>query len=160
MRALVRRAHVITPNLTEAMLLLIGKEETEKQWKALQEEGDKAFLRAAETYGMRLLKEYNLQTVVITGVEHTEEKTAYMGNLVCEAEENFWVFSKKEGGSYSGTGDLFASILSAGLVKGLSMKECAEKAARFLEKALCQTVKEGTDRNEGVCFEPYLKELL
>lgn len=100
------------------------------------------------------------QTVVITGVEHTEEKTAYMGNLVCEAEENFWVFSKKEGGSYSGTGDLFASILSAGLVKGLSMKECAEKAARFLEKALCQTVKEGTDRNEGVCFEPYLKELL
>lgn len=160
MRALVRRAHVITPNLTEAMLLLIGKEETEKQWKALQEEGDKAFLRAAETYGTRLLKEYGLQTVVITGVEHTEEKTAYMGNLVCEAEENFWVFSKKEGGSYSGTGDLFASILSAGLVKGLSMKECAEKAARFLEKALCQTVKEGTDRNEGVCFEPYLKELL
>ena len=29
---------------------------------------------------------------------------------------------------------LFASVLSAGLVKGLSMKECAEKAARFLEK--------------------------
>lgn len=160
MRALVKRAHVITPNLTEAMLLLFGKEETEKQWKALQEEGDKAFLRAAETYGKRLLKEYNLQTVVITGVEHTEENRAYMGNLICESEENSWVFSRKEGGSYSGTGDLFASVLSAGLVKGLSMKECAEKAARFLEKALCQTVKEGTDRNDGVCFEPYLNELL
>ena len=57
MRSLVKRAHVITPNLTEAMLLLFGKEETEKQWKALEVEGDEAFLRAAETYGKRLLKE-------------------------------------------------------------------------------------------------------
>lgn len=160
MRSLVKRAHVITPNLTEAMLLLFGKEDTEKQWRELEKEGDEAFLRAAEKCGKLLLKEYSLQTVVITGVEHRKEKQAYMGNLVCEAEENAWVFSKKEGGSYSGTGDLFASVLSAGLVKGLSMKDCAEKAARFLEKALRQTVKEGTDRNEGVCFEPYLNELL
>lgn len=160
MRSLVKRAHVITPNLTEAMLLLLGKEETETQWKVLEKEGEEAFLRAAETYGKRLLKEYALQTVVITGVEHRKEKQTYMGNLVCEAKENAWVFSKKEGGSYSGTGDLFASVLSAGLAKGLPMKDCAEKAARFLEKALRQTVKEGTERNEGVCFEPYLKELL
>ena len=29
-----------------------------------------------------------------------------------------WCFAPKNGGSYSGTGDLFASVLSAGLVKG------------------------------------------
>ena len=30
-----------------------------------------------------------------------------------------WVTAAKEGGSYSGTGDLFASVLSAGMVKGI-----------------------------------------
>lgn len=160
MRALSKRAHVITPNLTEAMLLLYGKEETEKRWKALLEEGAHAFLREAESAGKILLKEYDLQAAVITGVDREEGEEACIGNLVCEAGENTWIFSKKEGGSYSGTGDLFASVLSAGLVKGLSMKGCAKRAAAFLEKAIRQTVKEGTDRNDGVCFEPYLRELL
>ena len=68
-------------------------------------------------------------------------------------------FHRRTGGSYSGTGDLFASVLSAGLVKGMSMMTCVELAVNFLSKAIAQTVQEGTDRNDGVCFEKFLGEL-
>ena len=63
------------------------------------------------------------------------------------------VFSVKEGGSYSGTGDLLASVLSAGMVRGIPMKACVEKAVEFLSGAIHDAVEEGTDRNDGVCFE-------
>ena len=55
--------------------------------------------------------------------------------------------------------DLFASVLSAGLVKRMSMMTCVELAVKFLSKAIAETVQEGTDRNDGVCFEKYLEEL-
>lgn len=160
MRRLAERAHVITPNLTEAMLLLYGKEETEKKWQILLKEGERAFLTEAEEAAAALEKMYGSAAVVITGVDwKNNKKEQQIGNLVRENGVNTWVSSPKEGGSYSGTGDLFASVLSAGLVQGFSMKSCAQKAVSFLRKAIHHTVQEGTDRNEGVCFEPYLKEL-
>ncbi|MFR7389053.1 MAG: hypothetical protein ACLUTU_09000 [Blautia faecis] len=36
------------------------------------------------------------------------------------------------------------------------MMTCVELAVNFLSKAIAQTVQEGTDRNDGVCFEKYL----
>ena len=82
-----------------------------------------------------------------------------MGNLIAENGRISWRFAPKTGGSYSGTGDLFASVLSAGLVKGMSMADCVELAVNFLSKAIGEAVHEGTDRNDGVCFEKYLGEL-
>ena len=65
----------------------------------------------------------------------------------------------KEGGSYSGTGDLFASVLSAGMVRGTDTVNSVHKAVRFLSKGIHDAVAEGTDHNEGICFERYLFEL-
>lgn len=153
---LVRSAQVITPNLTEALLLLYGKEEMEKRYaRFLELAGEKRLAQIGKT-GEQLANEYGLQAAVITGVEND----ACVGNLVVENHNSFWRFAKKIGGSYSGTGDLFASVLSAGLVKGMSMTTCVEMAVKFLSKAIEETVKEGTDRNDGVCFEKYLGELL
>ena len=84
---------------------------------------------------------------------------AKMGNLVLEKEKADWCFSVKEGGSYSGTGDLLASVLSAGMVRGIPMKACVEKAVEFLGGAIHDAVEEGPDRNDGVCFEKYLGRL-
>ena len=39
------------------------------------------------------------------------------------------------------------------------MMTCVELAVKFLSKAIAETVQEGTDRNDGVCFEKYLEEL-
>ena len=96
---------------------------------------------------------------VITGISHEEDGAKYISNLICKKAAQTWVTTKKEGGSYSGTGDLFASILSAGLVREISMMDCVKLAVDFLSKAISETIKEGTDRNDGVCFEKYLGEL-
>ena len=41
----------------------------------------------------------------------------------------------------------------------MSMMDCVKLAVDFLSKAISETVKEGTDRNDGVFFEKYLGEL-
>ena len=97
---------------------------------------------------------------VITGIDLIEEESVSMGNLITDHRGYTWVKVKKEGGSYSGTGDLFASVLSAGMVKGTDIAQSVQKAADFISKAIHDTVLEGTDRNEGVCFEKHLGELL
>ena len=160
MLQLVGNAHVITPNLTEALLLLYGKEGMEKRYASLLELDGRKRLEQIGKIGEQLKKEYGLQAAVITGVESQAELCVHqMGNLVVENGYSSWCFAPKIGGSYSGTGDLFASVLSAGLVKEMSMMHCVELAVNFLSKAIAQTVQEGTDRNDGVCFEAYLGEL-
>ena len=116
----------------------------------------------------------DLQAAVITGVEYAKEQKAapaliadgnvknsmQMGNLVVENGQCFLVLlPQRTAAAIPGTGDLFASVLSAGLVKGMSMMTCVELAVNFLSKAIAQTVQEGTDRNDGVCFEKFLGEL-
>ena len=160
MLQLVGNAHVITPNLTEALLLLYGKEGMEKRYASLLELDGRKRLEQIGKIGEQLKKEYGLQAAVITGVESQAELCVHqMGNLVVENGHSSWCFAPKIGGSYSGTGDLFASVLSAGLVKEMSMMSCVELAVNFLSKAIAQTVQEGTDRNDGVCFQAYLGEL-
>ena len=160
MLQLVGNAHVITPNLTEALLLLYGKEGMEKRYASLLELDGRKRLEQIGKIGEQLKKEYGLQAAVITVVESQAELCVHqMGNLVVENGHSSWCFAPKIGGSYSGTGDLFASVLSAGLVKEMSMMSCVELAVNFLSKAIAQTVQEGTDRNDGVCFEAYLGEL-
>ena len=160
MLQLVGNAHVITPNLAEALLLLYGKEGMEKRYASLLELDGRKRLEQIGKIGEQLKKEYGLQAAVITGVESQAELCVHqMGNLVVENGHSSWCFAPKIGGSYSGTGDLFASVLSAGLVKEMSMMSCVELAVNFLSKAIAQTVQEGTDRNDGVCFEAYLGEL-
>ena len=114
-------------------------------------------LKKIEKSGRDLTQRFGLEAIVITGVEVSgSDGRARMGNLVLEKEKADWCFSVKEGGSYSGTGDLLASVLSAGMVRGIPMKACVEKAVEFLGGAIHDAVEEGTDRNDGVCFEKYL----
>ena len=157
MRTLVREATVITPNLTEALLLLYGEEGMKERMKALSDMEETQLLKEIETSGRDLTLRFGLEAIVITGVEVSgSDGRARMGNLVLEKEKADWCFSVKEGGSYSGTGDLLASVLSAGMVRGIPMKACVEKAVEFLSGAIHDAVEEGTDRNDGVCFEKYL----
>ena len=138
----------------------MGKKGWKKDMPGLLELDGRKRLEQIGKIGEQLKKEYGLQAAVITGVESQAELCVHqMGNLVVENGHSSWCFAPKIGGSYSGTGDLFASVLSAGLVKEMSMMSCVELAVNFLSKAIAQTVQEGTDRNDGVCFEAYLGEL-
>ena len=159
MRFLVRRATVITPNLTEALLLLYGAQRAHVLWKELSLMDEERLLKFTESTGKELSKEFDTE-VVITGIDlPARENHQEMGNLICKDGVQTWVSTVKEGGSYSGTGDLFASVLSAGMVKGMDTVDSVRKAVRFLSKGIHDAVLEGTDRNEGICFERYLSEL-
>ena len=159
MRFLVRRATVITPNLTEALLLLYGARRAHVLWKELSLMDEERLLKFTESTGKELSKEFDTE-VVITGIDlPARENHQEMGNLICKDGVQTWVSTVKEGGSYSGTGDLFASVLSAGMVKGMDTVDSVRRAVKFLSKGIHDAVLEGTDRNEGICFERYLSEL-
>ena len=159
MRILVRRATVITPNLTEALLLLYGAQRAHVLWKKLSLMDEERLLKFTESTGKELSKEFDTE-VVITGIDlPARENHQEIGNLICQDGVQTWVSTVKEGGSYSGTGDLFASVLSAGMVKGMDTVDSVRKAVKFLSKGIHDAVLEGTDRNEGICFERYLSEL-
>ena len=203
MRILASKAAIITPNLTEALLLLYGREEARARWAELENSQDTREI--IQKIGSQLAERFQAE-VVITGIdlpagdrgdcqeknesrneevwntvncqqknsqqkEYSEEHdlsqqasctepTIQIANLIITPSQTTWITAKKQGGSYSGTGDLFASVLAAGMVKGTDTAVSVQKAVRFLGKALRDTVREGTDRNEGVCFESHLGELL
>ena len=159
MRFLVRRATVITPNLTDALLLLYGAQRAHVLWKELSLMDEERLLKFTESTGKELSKEFDTE-VVITGIDlPARENHQEIGNLICQDGNTTWVTAAKEGGSYSGTGDLFASVLSAGMVKGIDTVDSVPRAVKFLAKGIHDAVVEGTDRNEGICFERYLSEL-
>lgn len=153
-------AHVLTPNLTEMLLLIGGEQFMEEQWKYLENLSEERYMTEVEKLAGQLQKKYPSVIAVITGIHVKKEGIPQMGNLICENGEYKWILAEKRGGSYSGTGDLFASIMSAGLVKGWPVEQCVKKAVTFLGKAIYDAVLEGRDRNEGVCFEKYLVDLI
>lgn len=163
MRQLVQKATLITPNMTEALLLLYDAETAYKIWKKIfslyEEQQFQALRSLAEDIGDQLVNKFHVEAV-ITGIHMPAENEApIMGNLICSENKQIWVTAEKVGGSYSGTGDLFASVLSAGMVKNWSTEQSVRKAVHFLTKGIQDAVREGTDRNEGICFERYLYEL-
>lgn len=160
MQELVTLAHVLTPNLTEALLLLGDEEDMRKEWKRLHQLSNEEFLRETEAIGTRLQEKYPKTISIITGIDCRKEDGEKVGNLICQNGTCQWVWCEKHGKSYSGTGDLFASVLSAGLVKGFSIEKCVDLAVDFLGKAIYDAVLEGKDRNDGVCFEKHLSTLI
>ena len=62
-------------------------------------------------------------------------------------------------GSFHGTGDLFASVLTGALVRGQALAEAAELAADFTARCAAHTLEQNLPRREGVEFEPLLWRL-
>lgn len=147
---LSRMANIITPNLTELCILC---QVSYKELVAMHK--DDNYIDYVSKLAGKLLSE-NLHTVIVTGVK--------AGNCICNVtvSKESTAVSKSEifGGSYSGTGDLFASIICGEITKGNSINYSVELATRFLEKAIRDSFREGTDRNDGVNFEKYLEMLI
>ena len=66
---------------------------------------------------------------------------------------------KRYGGSYSGTGDLFTAIVCGYIMRGTSVDTAVGKAAQFVEKVLCENAGKIIDRNYGIPYQQYLREL-
>ena len=75
-------------------------------------------------------------------------------------EEVHFVKTPVTGGSYSGTGDILASVVCGNVVNGKGLTEAVEIAVKFINRAIEDTYKDKTDRNDGINFEKYLYMLM
>ncbi len=160
MKMLVSEADMITPNITEA-LILTG-DDLEQSYQTLNRLSvePQVYKKEVERIGKKLKEQFDLEAIAITGNHYCDHRgKELVGNLILQGEEMNWIESEKIGGSYSGTGDLFASALSAGFVKGESLSRCAQKVVTMIGFAIRDAVESGSDRNEGVEFEKYLSYL-
>ncbi|WP_069998630.1 pyridoxamine kinase [Cellulosilyticum sp. I15G10I2] len=148
MRELIRHADVITPNFTE-FTLLTGYD--------AQEEGiNKQKLIACG----RELAENGPQQIIVTGICSAEQPD-HLYNLGMDFAKDvcFEVGTSYNNISYSGTGDIFASIVCGYLTDGYTLEESVKIAAEFIAKAIDYTSKYNLDTNEGIMYEIFLKEL-
>ena len=61
--------------------------------------------------------------------------------------------------SYSGTGDIFTSIISGLITNGHDFKDSIKIASDFIFKCIEYTSKYDIDPNDGVFFEVFLNDL-
>lgn len=138
-------ADVLTPNLTEACQLLSIPYRTDI------ESNDNELCTMAKA-----LADAGPGRVVLTGL-HRGTK---VGNFLYEKGKNpQWVLHEKIGSDRSGTGDVFAAIVSASVVKGESLYTSVEKAADFIAKCMVYTESLDLPHNYGLAFEEYLTTL-
>lgn len=152
MERLAELADVITPNLTEAAFLL-GRD-----YDSLLDGGralhDEAALR-------RLAEELSLggrRSVALTGAALASGRTGAMcfdaRTGTAEAVQTDFVAHPLHG-----TGDIFASVLTGGLIRGDSLRDAAALAVDFIHECAVRTVEQGLSLREGVDFEPLLGRL-
>ena len=152
MKELVARADVITPNLTEFCLL------TDIDYNSLQDPSlsIQQLISRFKDAGQTLTKDHE-KKVLITGIHFTADDGVHkIGNLLLDGSSHFLSAYPCCNGSYSGTGDLFASCITGGLARDISLTEMMQTAGSFLEKSLIDSVEEHVPVNEGVNFEKYL----
>ena len=144
MRVLAENSDVITPNLTEAALLLDRPYEEVRQADAYE------VVRRLSLGGRR--------SVVLTGYFSEPGQT---GALCFDRDsgESKAVQTPREPQDFSGTGDLFASVLAGGVAKGVPLFQAAQAAADFVRDCIARTLAEGLTEQDGVDFEPLLGQL-
>lgn len=144
MGELVEIADVITPNLTEASILLNERYPEEMT------------VGMARSWLARLCEKVRI--AVITGVPLMD---GVMTNLGYDRESGgFWrVDWDYVPASYPGTGDIFASVLTGSLLKGESLPIAMDRATKFAQIAIKNTYSYGTEPRAGVMFESVLSWL-
>lgn len=146
MRQLVSVADIITPNVTEACILL--EEDYQGEYISL-ETGRKI----AEK-----LTELGPKIAVLTGVKNHDNQVM---NLAYQKENGRFVHTVHTlvKPHFNGTGDVFASVLCGALVTGMEIGQALEKAAEFVCKTAKFTAECEGNTPDGVMFERFLHEL-
>ncbi len=146
MKELVAVADIVTPNITEAAVLL--SENTSKNELTSQE---------IKSYLVRI-SELGPEIAVITSV--------VCGGMVYNAgydkkHSKFWrVPVKYINVNYPGTGDIFTSVLTGSILKGDSLPIAMNRATAFLDRAIKMTYSYSTETREGIMLENCLDFLL
>ena len=143
MKKLAAAADVITPNITEACVLSDTKYKSESaDENDLRKMADKIAALGAKN-------------IVITGIIDGDR----VSNYVYRGGEGVFVSSPLARMTYSGTGDLFASVLCGMITNGSDIISAVKTASDYTAMVTQKSCELGIVWEEGVCFELFLKEL-
>lgn len=148
MSVLCGKADVITPNMTEACLLL-GMDYSDCGY-------DKNHIRKILTDLCGL----GCKSAVLTGVSFDKDSLGVMG-YNGQTGEFFSYFNEKVPYMCHGTGDIFASTCIGAMVRGIPLEKSAELAADYTAECIKATEEDDNPNWYGVNFEckiPYLIE--
>lgn len=146
MCVLAEKADVITPNMTEAAILL--GEDYSGAPQAL--EGLEDWLRRLSLGGTR--------SVILTGIR-PEPGQVGAGCFDRDSGQVRFTAAKEVPIEFPGTGDLFASVALGELLRGKALEEATCRAVEFVSRCAQETKALGTPVRHGVQFEPLLGEL-
>lgn len=145
MKRLVKRADIIVPNVTEGAILAdVPYEENEHTSCYIQTIIEK-------------LQALCPGSIVLTGIHM---KDGVVGTAVWDKQQLSVIEQERFDVFYSGTGDVFASVLAAATMLGQDVKKAAAIAAAYVENCILETRKTSGDRSYGLNFEPCIKQLL
>lgn len=138
MKELVGLGDVVTPNLTEACIL------TDRPYRR---EGWK-FEELLELAGE--IKALGARSVVITGIV----QGSFLANFVAEeGKKPVLCRTKRVGRERPGTGDVFSSVVSAAVVRGLPLETGVRLASSFVKECIRRSEELEIPVENGVCFE-------
>nr|WP_297395600.1 pyridoxamine kinase [uncultured Peptostreptococcus sp.] len=146
MKKLVSMADLITPNITEANLLL----GLDSNYFDYSDTDLKNICRDLAKQGPGL--------VIITGFL----VDGYIYNVSYDAHTDTMAKIGKPYNkmSFSGTGDIFTSIVTALITRGFDIGHSCQVATDFIYEAVNYTASlDGIDRNDGIMFEDFLGRL-
>ena len=147
MKSLIQKADIITPNLTEASLLLekpfhpdIGEEDI-KEW-------------------MLRLSYMGPGIVVITSVPDKTPGKKFSVIAYNKNGSRFWkVPIDYIPADFPGTGDCFTSVLTGALLQGDSLPIALDRAVHFISYGIRATFGYRYDQNQGILLERVLNRL-
>lgn len=146
MKELCKKADIIVPNITEAVMLL------DEQYHDGPYE--KNYIQSL----LKRLGNFGAKYVVITGVCFDNKKLG-VATYDRIADKTEYIFADKIDGFYHGTGDVFASVLLASLLKNNDLVKSAKIAVNFTVESIERTKTAETDKRYGVNFEEGLLKL-
>ncbi|MEG2420799.1 MAG: pyridoxamine kinase [Oscillospiraceae bacterium] len=145
MALLAAEAQVVTPNLTEAAMLL-------------EEPYDPLPSRQKTEQWLRRLSLDGKRSVVLTGAT---DGAGTVGAGCFDRTDGAISFAMaaETPGHFAGTGDLFTSVLMGKLLRGEPLPEASAAAVAFVAKCTAYTAQQHGDPAEGAMFEGFLSEL-
>ena len=150
MAKLCAKAEVIVPNLTEASFMLGIPYVAQGYTKEYIED----LLKKLAALGAR--------KIVLKGISFDEKKIG-IASYDSDSEKITWYFHEKMGTSFHGTGDIFASVLTGAVMRGLNLDEACRLAADYVVESIKATLSHKDYNWYGVDFEtaiPFLLERL
>lgn len=145
-KILTKKANIITPNLTE-LCILCGEDYNE----IIKEKTNDKICKMAKS----LLSE-TTNTVIVTGIKDGD----HISNLISCKNSISIIKTPLLKGSYSGTGDIFSSVVCGTIASGKSVEDAVNLAIDFIIKSILDTPTSLKYEPDGVNFQKHLEMLI